>query len=184
MKIEPIRIYGDPILRRKADPVEHFDDELQAIVDRMFEVMLRADGIGLAAPQVGISRSFLVIGMPKENEEIERLFFANPRIVETAGSSPYDEGCLSVPGIRAEVIRPEWIRVKYQDLDGSEKVLEDGELLARVLQHEIDHLNGILFVDRISPAKKALLKKTLQKMAETGKQPDNIPEAFADTKSG
>ncbi len=184
MKVQSIRIYGDPILRRKADPVERFDDELRAIVDDMFGVMLKADGIGLAAPQVGISRRFLIIGMPKDNDEIERLFFANPRIEETAGSAPYDEGCLSVPGIRAEIIRPEWIRVKYQDLDGSERVLEDGELLARVLQHEIDHLNGILFVDRLSPAKKALLKKTLQKMAQTGKQPDDIPEAFAEKRAG
>ena len=94
MSTRDIRIYGDPVLRRQTEPVEHFDDELRSTVEEMFEVMFAADGIGLAAPQVNISKAFLVIGMPRENEEPERLFFANPEILETRGESAFEEGCL------------------------------------------------------------------------------------------
>ncbi len=166
MSADDIRIYGDEVLRKKAKPVREFDDQLKSTAEQMFEVMFETDGIGLAAPQVGISRSFLVIGMPREDEDPEKLFFANPKILETRGESSFEEGCLSVPGISDEIIRPEWIRVKYQDMEGNEHVMENGELLARVLQHEIDHLNGILFVDRISPARKSLLKNSLKKLAD------------------
>jgi len=181
MAADKILIFGDPILRLKAEPLTDFDDRLKETVEEMFDTMFEADGIGLAAPQVGISKRFLVIGLPREDDDPERLFFGNPEITETNGESSYDEGCLSVPGIRAEILRPEWIKLKYNDLDGNEKVIETDGILARVLQHEIDHLNGILFVDRLSTAKRALLKKTLQKMAETGKKPDNIPAAFSES---
>ncbi|MBU0518250.1 peptide deformylase [bacterium] len=180
MTAEEILIFGNPTLRKNAAPLTVFDDSLKATVEEMFTTMIEADGIGLAAPQVGISKRFLIIGMPREDDEIERLFFANPEVVAMEGESEYDEGCLSVPGIRAEILRPEWIRFRYQDIDGNQLELEDGGLLARVLQHEIDHLNGILFIDRLSPSKRSLLKKTLQKMAETGQKPDNIPAAFSD----
>ncbi len=167
MTAHDIRIYGDPILRRKADPVVNFDEELKALAEEMFEVMFDADGIGLAATQVSIARAFLVIGMPQDDEAPpKRLFFANPEITEGRGETPFEEGCLSIPEVRSEVIRPEWIRVRYQDLDGKPMELEADGLLARVLQHEIDHLNGILFVDRLTPARKALLKKQLDKLAE------------------
>lgn len=170
MTAEDIRIYGDPVLRLKAEPVEDFNDELKTTVEQMFETMFDADGIGLAAPQVGISRNFLVIGVPlDEGEEPERFFFANPEIVETRDESSFEEGCLSVPDIRADVVRPEWIKLKYQDLEGQEKILETDGLLARVLQHEIDHLNGILFVDRLTPARKILLKNDLQILVEKSK---------------
>ncbi|MFH1863175.1 MAG: peptide deformylase, partial [bacterium] len=129
-----IRIYGDSVLRKKAAPVEVFDDELKEVVAAMFDTMFAAEGIGLAAPQMNISKAFLVIGMPRENQEPERLFFANPQILETSGESSFEEGCLSVPEVRAEVIRPEWIRVTYQDLEGKEHELETNGLLARVLQ--------------------------------------------------
>ncbi len=166
MSADDIRLYGDPILRQKAAPVEDFDDGFKKFTDEMFEVMVEADGIGLAAPQVNVSKALVVIGMPRENDELERLFFANPEILEAQGESTFEEGCLSLPDIREEVVRPEWIRVRYQDLDGTIKELETEGLLARVLQHEIDHLNGILFVDRISPARRALLKGELQKLVE------------------
>ena len=168
MSADDIRIYGDDILRKKADPVVEFDDELKATVEAMFETMFEAEGIGLAAPQVGISKAFLIIGIPREDQEPEKLFFANPVIEETQGESHFDEGCLSVPGITADVIRPEWIRLRYQNLDGNVCVIEDNGLLARVLQHEIDHLNGILFVDRLTPARKSLLKNDLKKLADEG----------------
>ena len=168
MTTDDIRIYGDDSLRKIAEPIVVFDDRLKETVEEMFEVMLEAEGIGLAAPQVGISKAYLIIDMPRENEEPERLFFANPKLLETRDESPFNEGCLSVPDISEEVIRPEWIRLNYQDINGTEQALETGGLLARVLQHEIDHLNGILFVDRLSPARKALLKNELKKLAEEG----------------
>ena len=168
MSAEDIRIYGDPVLRKKALPVEAFDDDLRTLVEDMFELMFEADGIGLAALQINVSRAFLIIGMPRENQEAERLFYANPEILETRGESAFEEGCLSVPDIREEVIRPEWIRLRYQDIKGQEQELETDGLLARVLQHEIDHLNGILFVDRVSAARKSLLKNSLKKLAREG----------------
>ena len=165
MTAEDIRIYGDPVLRLEAKPVEVFNDELKSTVEQMFETMFDADGIGLAAPQVGISQNFLVIGIPQEGEEPERFFFANPEILETRGESTFEEGCLSVPDIRADVVRPEWIKVKFQDLEGKNLIIETDGLLARVLQHEMDHLKGILFVDRLTPARKTLVKNDLQKLA-------------------
>jgi peptide deformylase len=163
---DDILIYGDPVLRKKAKHLEKFDDELRAIVESMYEVMLEADGIGLAAPQVNISESFLVIGMPREDDDIDRLFFANPDVLETRGECRSKEGCLSIPEVSEEVTRPEWIKLRYQDINGTEHILETEGLLARVLQHEIDHLNGILFVDRISPIRRALLKRALKKLME------------------
>ncbi len=166
MSAHDIRIFGDPILRIKAPPVEVFDAALQATVDEMFATMDEADGIGLAATQVNIPRAFLVVGFPTDNGEIERLFFANPEIQEARGESTIEEGCLSLPGLRVEVVRSEWVRLKFQDIEGQSQELETEGLLARVLQHEIDHLNGILFVDRISPARRALLKSQLDRLAE------------------
>ncbi len=174
MSTEDIRVYGDPVLRRKADRVVQFDEALKKTVDEMFEVMFAADGIGLAAPQVNISKAFLVIGMPRENQEPEKLFFANPEIVESRGESTFEEGCLSIPDIREDVIRPEWIRVQYQDIRGNKQILETEGLLARVLQHEIDHLDGILFVDRISAARRSLLKNDLKKLSERSKKQKKI----------
>ncbi len=168
MSTMDIRIYGDSILRKLSKPVDSFDEQLMAVAEKMYEIMFEADGIGLAAPQVGVSKAFLVIGMPVEDEEPERLFFANPVILESRGEDSFEEGCLSVPDIRADVIRPEWIKLKYQDIHGKEHTLETDGLLARVLQHEIDHLNGILFVDRLTPARKSLLKNDLQKLAKKG----------------
>jgi len=179
MSADDIRIYGDPILRRKAERVIVFDDAFKALVEEVFPVMFEADGIGLAATQLGIMKAFLVIGMPRENEAPERLFFANPEILETRGESTFEEGCLSVPGIREEVERPEWIRLRYRDIEGQVKELETDGLLARVLQHEMDHLEGILFVDRISPARKALLKNELKKLAEESKKKREKTGAWA-----
>ena len=166
MTVDDIRIYGDPVLRRKAARVEVFDEQFKALVEEMFPIMFEADGIGLAAPQVNISKAFLVIGMPRENQEPDRLVFVNPEILEARGEGTFEEGCLSLPGIREEVIRPEWIRVRYQDAEGLIKELETEGLLARVLQHEMDHLNGILLVDRISPARRSLLRSELKELAE------------------
>jgi peptide deformylase len=166
MTPEDIRIIGDPVLRKNAESVVDFNEQLKVTVEDMFETMFEAEGIGLAAPQVNISKRFLIIGLPREGDEPERFFFANPEILETKGEKSFEEGCLSVPDVRAEVVRPDWIKLRYQDIEGKEHLLETGELLARVLQHEIDHLNGILFVDRLTPARKALLKNQLQELIE------------------
>lgn len=162
--------YGHPTLHHRAEPVMVFDEELKKLADDMFETMYRADGVGLAAPQINVPLLFLVVSVPREHDEPLRMAMANPRIVETRGQWEYEEGCLSVPDIRDMVTRPEWIRVEYQDIEGKAQSLETGGLLARVLQHEIDHVNGVLFVDRLTPARRIRWETALKKLAkESGK---------------
>ncbi len=170
MTVDDIRVYGDPVLRKKAARVETFNEEFKALIEEMFQIMFVADGIGLAAPQVNISRAFLVIGMPRENQDPEKLLFVNPEILEARGEGTFEEGCLSLPGIREEIVRPEWIRVKFQDVEGQVKELETDGLLSRVLQHEMDHLEGILLVDRLSPARRSLLRNELKKLVEQSRE--------------
>ncbi|HEX7343691.1 MAG TPA: peptide deformylase [bacterium] len=170
MTVDDIRVYGDPVLRKKAARVEVFDEEFKALVEEMFQIMFVADGIGLAAPQVNISKAFLVIGMPRENQDPEKLLFVNPEILEARGEGCFEEGCLSLPGIREEIVRPEWIRLRFQDIEGQVKEVETDGLLARVLQHEMDHLEGILLVDRLSPARRSLLRNELKKLVEQSRQ--------------
>ncbi|MGD9897871.1 MAG: peptide deformylase [Calditrichaceae bacterium] len=152
-----IRLIGDPVLRKNTNKVTDFNDNVKRIIKNMIAVMHREDGVGLAAPQVGLESSILVIDVSAvEENEIPRAYI-NPEIHETAGESVIEEGCLSIPGVREEVQRPEKIKLSYNDEDGNfHKELIDG-WKARVLQHEIDHLNGVLFVDRISPVKRQLL---------------------------
>jgi len=152
-----IRIIGDAILRKKTINIEKFDDNLKSIINNMIDTMHNEDGIGLAAPQVGLDKSVLVIDISSIDDSERPTAFINPQIIESAGESVYEEGCLSIPGVREEVARPEEITLKYQDEDGKKHKDTFSGWKARVLQHEIDHLNGILFVDRISPVKKQLL---------------------------
>ncbi len=152
-----IRLIGDPVLREKTNVITGFDDKLQKTVEQMVEFMHLEDGIGLAAPQVGLRDSIIVVDIfPIEEEEHPRAFI-NPQIVSAQGESVIEEGCLSIPGVREDVRRPEQIRLVYQDTSGKQHEEEYEGWLARVLQHEIDHLNGILFVDLISPVKRQLL---------------------------
>ena len=152
-----IRLIGDPVLREKTDIVTHFNDKLKTIVEQMVEFMHIEDGIGLAAPQVGLRDRIIVVDIsPIEEEETPRAFI-NPQILWAEGESVVEEGCLSIPGVREDVKRPERIKLSYQDVDGKHHEEEYDGWLARVLQHEIDHLNGILFVDLISPVKRQLL---------------------------
>lgn len=175
MDLEPktLRIikYGHPTLRVKCAHVSEFSDELRELAESMFLTMAENEGIGLAASQVNRRIQLLVVGVPqKDKEEALKIAMVNTEILESRGLWEYEEGCLSVPEIRENVTRPEWIKVQYQDLDGELHVLETDGMLARVLQHEIDHLNGILFVDRVSPIRRALLKNKLKDMArETAK---------------
>jgi len=163
-----IYTYPDPVLKKNAEPVENIDEGLQEIIDQMLETMYAAPGIGLAANQVGVLKRVIVFdGSPREEGSNPRVLI-NPEIVVAEGSIKWDEACLSVPDYTAEVSRKSNIRVKGLDRDGNPLELEAKDLLAVCLQHEIDHLDGILFIDRISSLKRALYKKKLKKK-EKGK---------------
>lgn len=161
--------YGHPVLRLKAQQIEQIDDSLRCLAEDMIETMQEAEGIGLAAPQIAESLTMFVINMELIEEDAEPKAFINPVILADEGSCSLEEGCLSIPDIREEIVRPEKIKVKYRDLDGQEHVEECDGMLARVFQHEIDHLNGVLFIDRISHIKRQLLAKKLKAIAADGK---------------
>ena len=153
MAIREILKFGEPVLEQKAKRVRNFDGELKALADDMLETMLKAEGVGLAAPQVGVPLRLTVIKMPDE----EPLFLVNPEVIEQKGTRLCAEGCLSYPGYRGETVRSEMVKVKALDLNGDKlKIRADG-LLAQALEHEIDHLSGILYTERI--ADKNSLKK-------------------------
>lgn len=160
-----ILTYGHPTLRVKCEPVREFTEELCHFAEDMFRTMFENEGVGLAASQVDRTIQLLVIGVPqKDTDEVIKLVVINPVIEEKRGSWEYEEGCLSIPELRDVVTRPEWIRIHYQDLDGKEHTLEANGITARVLQHEMDHLNGILFVDHLSPVRRALMKRKLREL--------------------
>jgi peptide deformylase len=157
-----IRIIGDEALRKVARDVTEFDESLGHLAQDMLDIMHDSDGIGLAAPQLGISKRIIVTDISEVNKNFGAMIFVNPVILEAKGEIKMEEGCLSVPGIREDVIRPQKIVLKYQDLGGEQKIEEYDDLMARVIQHEIDHLNGILFVDYLSPVKQKLILSNLQ----------------------
>ena len=151
---------GEDILREKAKPVTSFGSELKLLVDAMFESMDEDDGIGLAAPQIAVGKRIFVTH-PKDDEP---RVFINPEIVETSQEVvAYEEGCLSVPGVYSEVVRPSGITIQAQDLQGKAFVLKAAGMLARVIQHEYDHLNGVLFVDRVPEDRRERLLKAYEK---------------------
>ncbi len=157
--------YGNPILRLKAKLIENIDSDVKQLADDMISIMQEEEGIGLAAPQVAQSISLLVIDMSLIDEDGEPTAFINPEILGSEGEFVFEEGCLSLPDIREDVKRPESITLRYQNIEGHVFEKRFDELLARVLQHEIDHLNGILFIDRISSLKKKLFSKKLKEIA-------------------
>jgi peptide deformylase len=160
-----ILTYGHPTLRLKCKPVTEFNDDLRRFAADMFRTMIESEGVGLAASQVDRTIQLLVIGVPqKDTDELLKLAVINPVIEEKRGLWEYEEGCLSIPELRDTVTRPEWIRLRFQDLDGKEHTLEADGIAARVLQHEIDHLNGVLFVDHLSPIRRALMKRKLKEL--------------------
>ncbi len=166
--IRPIVKYPEPVLEEKTREVESFDEELRQLATDMLETMYAAPGIGLAAPQVGESIRLLVVDVTSGREDGHQVILVNPEVVEEEGRQREEEGCLSLPGITAVVERPEKIRVKAQDLDGNPVEMEGEELMARVLCHEIDHLDGILYLDRISPLKRDFLKRKIRKLIRAG----------------
>ena len=167
MAILKINTYGDAVLRQIAKPVSEVTPELQQFARDMLETMYDAPGVGLAAPQVGQSIRLMVVDCSEEESEKQPLVFFNPEIIPESEIVCMEEGCLSVPGIYADVNRPEIITVKAIDIDGNPFELNhiDG-LLSRCIQHEVDHLNGLLFVDKLRPADKALFSSKLKKIAK------------------
>ncbi len=170
MTIKPLIILPDPLLRQVSKPVERVDSDIQRLADDMLETMYDAPGIGLAAIQIGVARRMLVIDVAREGEEKQPLVFINPEIVSSSDErSVYEEGCLSIPDYYAEVERPATVGVRYLDRDGKEQTMEADSLLATCLQHEIDHLNGVLFIDHISRLKREMVIKKFTKAAKTTK---------------
>lgn len=167
MSILPITIYGDKILREKTKPVSDVDIQTIKEIKAMFSTMRNANGIGLAANQVGLNKSIFVIDVsPVEGyEKIKPIVMINPKILLTSDDKvPMEEGCLSVPNLRADVIRPKQIKVAYQDTDMNELTLEADELFARVIQHEYDHLQGVFFTDKLTDYQKKQIKHELSKI--------------------
>lgn len=165
-----IRIYGDPVLRDVAEPVTEFGPELEKLAADMLETMEKGDGIGLAAPQVGLGIRFIVIGLPEEvdgERKMRILTMANPVIVtESEEVATCEEGCLSLPEINVQVERPESITVEYQDLQGNKQVVDADDMLAVVIQHEMDHLDGVLITDYLPALQRTLMRGKLKRLAE------------------
>ncbi len=166
--IRAIVKYPDPILQRPTEPVAEFNDELRALAADMFESMYKAVGIGLAAPQIGVGKRITVIDLSNQQNPDDKIVLVNPQIVHREGKQVEEEGCLSLPDIRDKVMRAAKVRVRAQDLDGKPIELEGTELLARAFQHEIDHLDGILFPWRLSALKRDLILRRIRKLQKTG----------------
>jgi peptide deformylase len=166
--IHPIVKYGDPVLETPTKPVENFDEELQALVADMFESMYAANGVGLAAPQIGISRRVAVIDVTVGKNAEAKIVCANPQITHTEGEQREEEGCLSIPGFRGHVARPQYVTVCAQDALGKEFEMRGEGLLARAFCHEIDHLNGVLFITHLSMLKRDLIKRKIRKLKKAG----------------
>lgn len=164
MAVLPIRELPDEVLREKAQPVARFDDELQALIDDMFETMYAAPGLGLAAPQIGRSLRLFVYDL-KEADDLPRHtgVLINPEFVTKSGTQTGEEGCLSVSDYRTQVTRANHVAVRGLDRNGREVTIEGEGLMARLLQHEMDHLDGMVFVDRLSSLKRQMYLKRLKK---------------------
>ncbi len=169
MAVREIRKYPDPVLNKRAESVKHFDDELQVLIEDMIDTMYAAPGVGLAAPQVGVSKRLAVIDVSSRDEESPLLVIINPEIVGAEGETDFEEGCLSIPEYITKIKRAERVTVKACDREGRECVIDAEGLLAIALQHEIDHLNGTLLLDRISPIKREFFKKRFKKTQKAAK---------------
>jgi peptide deformylase len=167
-KLHPIVKYPDPVLSKKGAPVTDFGPELAQFVEEMWASMYAAHGIGLAAPQVGVSKRITVIDVSFKERPNEKVVLINPEIIAREGKQFEEEGCLSLPEIREKVQRAARVKVRAQDVKGEFFEIEGEELLARAMQHEIDHLDGILFIDRISPLKRDLVKRRIRKLQKNG----------------
>jgi peptide deformylase len=166
--IREIVKYPEPVLERKAETVTEFDDKLKQLVDDMFESMYAAKGIGLAAPQIGVSKRLTVIDLSFQERPEDKIVLINPEIIVREGKQYEEEGCLSLPDIREKVSRAAKVTVRAQNAKGEWFEMDGEELLARAFQHEIDHLDGILFFRRVSALKRDLILRRIRKMQKAG----------------
>jgi peptide deformylase len=166
--IYPIVKFGDAVLEKQAEPVTVFDDDLKKLVEDMFESMYAAHGVGLAAPQIGISKRLAVIDISFKEDPSAKLVLANPEIVHTEGRHTQNEGCLSIPEFRESVTRPRTVTIRAQNVDGQFYEKTGEELLARAFLHETDHLNGKLYISHLSALKRDLIKRKIRKLMKAG----------------
>ena len=167
-KIYPIVKYGDPILEKPGVAVKKFDAGLQQLVEDMFASMYAAQGVGLAAPQIGLGLRIAVVDVTGGKNPEAKIVLANPEVIHAEGEVREEEGCLSIPGFRGYVIRPQFVTVKAQDAKGEPFEIRGENLLARAFCHEIDHLNGILFLQHLSMLKRDLIRRKIKKLRKKG----------------
>jgi peptide deformylase len=168
MNILPLRFLGDPILRSRASPVEVFDETLRAFAEDLVASMYAHNGVGLAAPQVGRGVRVIAVDASEARDGREAFVLVNPEILEQEGTGTGEEGCLSIPGVTAEVERHTRVVVEGSTPEGEPRRIEASDFLARILQHEIDHLNGVLFIDRLGPLRKRMaIKAWKRRLAES-----------------
>jgi len=167
MAVRPIVKYGHPGLHKPSEPVREIDGTIHKLLDDMVETMYAAPGIGLAAPQIAVPLRVIIVDLSVGEEPGQLIKLINPEFVLREGEQRHDEGCLSVPGFGGSPVRPARVVVKGLDPDGKERTYEGTELLARAFCHEIDHIDGLLFVDRLTPLKRDLMKRKLRKKART-----------------
>jgi len=165
MTVLPIVTAPDPVLKRKAVKVDAVDDRIRRLMDDMLETMYDAPGIGLAAPQIGVGERVVVIDVGRSEENRQPIFLVNPKIVWVSDEdNTYEEGCLSVPEHYAEVVRPKAVKVTFLDRDNNPAEIETDGLLATVIQHELDHLDGVLFIDHLTSLKRNMILRKLTKL--------------------
>ena len=164
----PVVKYGNEVLMQQAEPVKVFDGELSRVLDDMFESMYAANGVGLAAPQIGISKRIAVIDITSNKDPKSKIVLINPQIIAVEGKQKEEEGCLSIPGFRETVSRPQHATVRALDRHGKEFTMQGEGLLARAFCHETDHLNGRLFITHLSTLKRDLITRKIRKMMKAG----------------
>ena len=167
-KIYPIVKYGDPILEKSTPPVKKFDAELETLAEDMFASMYAAQGVGLAAPQIGLSLRMAVVDVTGGKNPEAKIILANPEIIHAEGEKREEEGCLSIPGFRGYVLRPHFVTIRAQNAKGESFEIRGEDLLARAFCHEIDHLNGILFIQHLSMLKRDLIRRKIKKLRKQG----------------
>jgi peptide deformylase len=167
-KIYPIVKYGDPVLEKPGTPVKKFDDDLEQLAEDMFASMYAAQGVGLAAPQIGLSMQLAVVDVTAGKNPEAKIVLVNPEVIHSEGEVREEEGCLSVPGFRGYVMRPQFVTVRAQNLKGESFEIRGENLLARAFCHEIDHLHGILFLQYLGMLKRDLIKRKIKKLKKQG----------------
>ena len=177
MPVRPVRIYGDPVLRQKAREVAGVDETVRLLIEDLRETMKAYNGVGLAANQIGVAQRVLVVDVPVDDEHRVQLALVNPTVHHRSGTETGEEGCLSIPGIWEDVTRARKVVVEGLDETGKKVSIPAEGYLARALQHEVDHLDGVLFVDRLSPLKRQFLRRSLEALARGELPEDHRPPA-------